>query len=65
MIAENKMRVGIKYRVIKGNSDGSISVGDVIMLDKDGDIVCDKVGWMEKDQLTPVLAVGLAVIVDD
>lgn len=53
MMAENKMRVGIKYRVTKGNSDGSIFVGDVIMLDKDGDIVCDKTGWLEKNQLTP------------
>ena len=52
-MAENKMRVGIKYRVTKGNSDGSIIAGDIIMLDKDGDIVCDKTGWMEKDQLTP------------
>ena len=52
-MAENKMRVGIKYCVTKGNSDGSIFVGDIIMLDKDGDIVCDKVGWFEKDHLTP------------
>ena len=43
------------YKVTKGNTDGSILIGDLIMLDgRSGQlIVSNAKGWLEKDELTP------------
>lgn len=43
------------YKVINGNTDGSVLVGDLIMLDgRSGQLVVPKgKGWLEKEELTP------------
>lgn len=43
------------YKVTKGNTDGSILIGDLIMLDgRSGQLVVPKAkGWLEKEELTP------------
>ena len=53
MITFNQMEKDIAYRVIKGNTDGSIEKGDLIYIDsRDGSIVCKQAcGWFDKEEL--------------
>ena len=43
------------YKVIKGNTDRSVLVGDLVYIEgKTGALVVSKGrGWLEKDELTP------------
>ena len=48
-----KLKRDTAYKVIKGNSDGSVLAGDIIYIDsKSGDLVANTVGWLSHDELT-------------
>ena len=50
-----KLKLNKTYKVTKGNTDGSILIDDLIMLDgRSGQLVVPKAkGWLEKEELTP------------
>lgn len=48
-----KLKRDTAYKVVKGNSDGSVLAGDIIYIDsKSGDLV-ENIGWLSHDELTP------------
>lgn len=48
-----KLKRDTAYKVVKGNSDGSVLAGDIIYIDsKSGDLVANTVGWLFHDELT-------------
>ena len=52
---EIKLEPDKVYKVTKGNTDGSILTGDLIMIDgRSGQLVVPAAkGWLEKDEQTP------------
>lgn len=48
------LKPDIVYRVTKDNSDESVFEGDLLFIDsQDGSLVCDAVGWLDKEVLAP------------
>lgn len=48
-----KLKRDTAYKVVKGNSDGSVLAGDIIYIDsKNGDLVANTIGWLSSDELT-------------
>lgn len=49
------MQTDTVYKVVKGNTDGSIRAGDLIYIDRrNGSLVLPGAkGWLDKEELTP------------
>ena len=48
------MQTDTVYKVVKGNTDGSIRAGDLIYIEsRDDSLVLPGEGWLDKEELTP------------
>ena len=63
-----EIKPDVVYRVRKGNTDGSVLIGDiVVLLSLDGslNLFGEYGGWLEKDELTPEIMDFEADVIDD